>query len=362
VERLVTVATAEGTTPCPTCGEVLLPGARFCEACGTATGLGPDPADAGDPTEPGLAPAPAAACDRCGGSIDADGYCTSCGHRAVEPITVEDRGDLAFATHRGRRHHRNEDAGGLGATGEGWPVLVACDGVSNSPNPHLAAAAAVAAAAGRLAGRPFTGPGDLDDAVALAHHAASEVPAEGDPAWPADGTHPACTIAIAVVTPGLVHLANVGDARAYVVAARDGGWAAAQVTTDDSVAAQAVAAGVDPDDALNAPAGHAITAWLGADAPALAPHLATAPTSAGDLVMACSDGLWNYAPADEDMSELLTGLLPPPGAPLTGLAGVCERLVAWAIGQGGADNIVVAMTPAGAAAGDDQSIEREDQV
>jgi serine/threonine protein phosphatase PrpC len=241
-------------------------------------------------------------------------------------------------------------------------VLIASDGVSNSPNPHLAAAAAVTAATGRLAGRPFTGPGDLDDAVALAHHAASEVPAEGDPAWHADGSHPACTIAITVVTPGLVHVANVGDARAYVVAARDGGWTAVQVSTDDSVAAQAVAAGVDPDDALNAPAGHAITAWLGADAAALAPHFATAPTSAGDLVMACSDGLWNYAPADEDMSELLTDMLPSPGEPLTGLAGVCERLVSWAIGQGGADNIVVAMTPAGAATGEDHPIEWEEDT
>ncbi|HET6949120.1 MAG TPA: protein phosphatase 2C domain-containing protein [Acidimicrobiales bacterium] len=351
----MSVATMEGAAPCPTCGEALMPGARFCEACGAATGVEPG-APAGGPA------GPAPACVRCGGEIDADGYCTNCGHRAVEPVAVDDRGTYGYATHRGRRHHRNEDAAALCTTGEGWTVLVAADGVSASPNPHLAAQAAVATAAERLADRPFGGAGDLDDAVALAHHAASAVPAVGDPAWPDDGTHPACTLVIVVAAAGVAHVANAGDARAYVVRARDGGWAATQVSTDDSVAAEAVAAGADPEEALNAPAGHAITAWLGADAPGVVPHLATAPTAAGDLVLACSDGLWNYAATDAALSDLLTAVLPPPDGPVGGLAGVCERLVSWAIEQGGADNIVVALAPAGAATGEDHPIQREEET
>jgi len=73
-------------------------------------------------------------------------------------------------------------------------------------------------------------------------------------------------------------------------------------------------------------------------------------------------GVGDEPPADGDMSELLPDMPPPPGEPLTGLAGVCERLVSWAIGQGGADNIVVAMTPAGAATGEDHPIEWEEDT
>ena len=182
-----------GAAPrCAACGEALVEGARFCEACGTATGVvASSSSDAGGGAgRTAESPAPTTGdCARCGGALDPDGYCTSCGHRAVEEVTVDDRHTSAFATHRGRRHHRNEDAGALGTTSEGWAVLVVSDGVSVSPNPHKASAAAVAAAASRLAGRPFGGPADLAAAVADAHAAASAVPNDDDPHWTNDGTH-----------------------------------------------------------------------------------------------------------------------------------------------------------------------------
>jgi serine/threonine protein phosphatase PrpC len=394
VERLVSTTVTEAS-PCPACGEALVPGARFCEACGTATGVEePDGAVTGDPASldeaeveaAGEAEQPAAACARCGAAIDADGYCTSCGHRAVlsaepaepeepeepgaaacvrcgaaidadgyctscghralEPVDVYDGRSLAYATHRGRRHHRNEDAGALAATAEGWSVLIVSDGVSASPNPHLASAAAVTAVAERLGGRPFDGPGDLVEAVAQAQEAAVAVPAEGDPDWPEDGTHPACTLVVAVVAAHTIHVANVGDARAHVLRPEPeapGGWTARQVSSDDSLAAAAVAEGADPSDALEAPGGHAITAWLGADAPRVEPHLGAAPVEPGDLVLACSDGLWNYAPTDAALGELAGTMLPEAGEPVP-FADVCERLVAWAVDAGGMDNICVALT------------------
>jgi serine/threonine protein phosphatase PrpC len=360
---------AAAATPCPSCGEGLVEGARFCEACGAATNGGPAVAEAtaagtataagadawGDPTLEAPVPVPAqvvAGCDKCGGEVGGDGYCTICGHRALEPVTVDDRGTVAYATHRGRRHHRNEDSAALATTGEGWPVLVVSDGVSISPNPHKASGAAVAAAVGRLAGRPFAGLDDLAEAVALAHAAASAAPADGDPYWSADGTHPAATIVVAVATDTAVHVANVGDARAHLLSPAGDTWCATQLTTDDSVAAQAVAQGIAAHVALNLPGGHAITAWLGADAPALAPHVASHPAAPGDLLLVNSDGLWNYAPTDEAMGALATATLPPPGTPTEPLAGLCEQLVTWANDQGGADNICVALTPLPAPPGD----------
>lgn len=326
-----------GAGACAACGEELVPGARFCEACGAATGADP----AGDPTEdmPAAARPGAEVCEHCGGAVGDDGYCTSCGLRAREPVAVDDRGALAYGTHRGRRHPRNEDAAALAATAEGWPVLVVADGVSASPNPHLAAAAAVAAAAGRLDGRAFAGDDDLLAAVAAADEAARGVPAAGDPQWPEDGTSPACTLVVAVATPTAVHVANVGDARAYALAPTGAGaWEARQASTDDGMAAQAVAAGADPAEALAGPAGHSITAWLGADGPALAPHLARAEGAA--LVLACSDGLWNYAPSEDEMGALIADTLAGPPGPL---GPACEHLVSWAVDQGGVDNICVAL-------------------
>ncbi len=368
-EHLVTGAAT--ATACPACGEGLVEGARFCEACGAATdGRGPAAGEGptatsssteADPTveTPVVVTNP---CGKCGGEVDGDGYCTSCGHRSLEDITVDDRRTLAYATHRGRRHHRNEDSAALAATSEGFPVLVVSDGVSVSPNPHLASSAAVAAAAGRLAGRPFGGPDDLAAAVADAHEAASAVPADDDPHWTADGSHPACTIVVAVANDSAVHVANVGDARAHLLRAAGDGWRATQISTDDSVAAHAVSQGIDVEVALNLPGGHGITAWLGADAHALAPHVSTHTAAEGDVLLVCSDGLWNYAPTDEAMSDLVTATLPPPGMPTEPLAGLCERLVSWAIDQGGADNICVALTPLPVPSGDADPSELEDNA
>jgi PPM family protein phosphatase len=343
---------------CPSCNEpVVNAAARFCEACGTAlTGEPDDEAHRADQATATTAPtpppdAPSDGCARCGAEVGADGYCLSCGLRAIEPITVEDRGRYAFATHRGRRHERNEDAGALATTGEGWPILVVSDGVSASPNPHLASAAAVGAVTDELDGRPFIGDADLVRAVAAAHQAASAVPADGDPLWVSDGSHPACTIVVAVAAAGVVHVANVGDARAYLLSAREpgdaddaAGWSADQLSTDDSVAALAVDEGMQPAVALSLPGGHAITAWLGADAPDPAVHLATHPVRTGDLVLACSDGLWNYAPTDESLADQVAAALPPSTDELAA-AKVCEQLVAWANGEGGSDNICVALAP-----------------
>lgn len=264
---------------------------------------------------------------------------------ALEPVAVDDRGDQAYATHRGRRHARNEDAGALTVTREGWPVVAVADGVSVSPNPDRASAAAVAAVVERLGGAPFAGERDLAAAVEAAHDAVRATPATGDAYWTDDGTHPACTIVVAVVTDGAVHVANVGDARAYLVtlAVAGEGWGATQLSTDDSVAALAVARGIDPEVALSVPGGHAITAWLGADADDLAPHVATRAAGPGDLVLVCSDGLWNDAPTDQAMSELVTAVLPPSTERLDRVGEACERLVTWANEQGGADNITVAL-------------------
>jgi serine/threonine protein phosphatase PrpC len=356
----VLAAKPASTIPCMACGELLLEDARFCEACGAKVGggdtLAADGASSGSGTAAAPAPTAGEPCVKCQGPVAADGYCSLCGHKALEPVVVDDRGMLAYATHKGRRHERNEDSAALAATSEGWPVLVVSDGVSVSPNPHLASAAAVLAATSRLGGRPFTGPADLVAAVEDAQAAVCEVSPDGDPLWlVADGTHPSCTIVIAIATDTELHVTNVGDARAHLLTRSPGdspgsgsGWKATQLTIDDSAAAQAIAEGIDADIALSLPGGHAITAWLGSDARDVTPHLAVHPLAAGDVALVTSDGLWDYAATDAALSDLVSTLLPPADELLAdpGLGGHCEQLVTWAVDQGGADNVTVAITPA----------------
>lgn len=327
---------------CSTCGEALEDGARFCEACGAAV-EGAAPAAASPPGDPAAATGPP--CSRCGGGV-ADGYCTNCGLRA-DCVTVNDRGPLAFATHRGRRHHRNEDAAALGLTAEGYPVLVVADGVSSSPNPDKAAQAATVAAISALAGQAFTDAALLE-AVRAAQEAAAGVPAEGDDAWtgPADAA-PACTLVIVVATPSQVHSVNLGDARGYLVTGPVGQRVVCQLSADDSIAAQAVRAGADAAEALAAPGGHTITAWLGADAPpADAHHLVHErdSTGAGATLVACSDGFWNYTLDDRGLAAELDAVEAGTRDTDEGRLGLrCKALVDWANDQGGSDNITVAM-------------------
>lgn len=315
------------TPACPQCGEPLSsPQARFCEACGTEVTPEALPqktheasAAATDPTR--------RRCEECDGEIGADGYCNTCGTAAPEPADLEERGVAAAATHRGRRRARNQDATALAITAEGWPVLVVADGVSRSPNPDLAARHASDAAASVLETQPFTGQTDLAGAVVAAQQAASDTPSHGDPNWTDDGSHPACTLVIAVAADDAVHAVSVGDSRAYLLSRQAAGeWSATSLTSDHS-------------------SGHALTSWLGADGPADA-DFARHPAAAGDVILACSDGLWNYAPGDAAFGQLVSGILGDADLNVhVGAAEACEQLVDWAIEQGGADNVSVAIAP-----------------
>jgi serine/threonine protein phosphatase PrpC len=83
-----------------------------------------------------------------------------------------------------------------------------------------------------------------------------------------------------------------------------------------------------------------ITRWLGADLPEPEPHVAQFQPPGPGLLVACSDGLWNYRPEAAGIAALLEF----PGAladPLT----AAKILVKFAVDQGGMDNITVAIIP-----------------
>ncbi|GAA1519015.1 hypothetical protein GCM10009677_60480 [Sphaerisporangium rubeum] len=284
---------------CPACGTTVLAGEAFCEQCGQ------DLAAAGH----------SGSCTACGSAaVGSDGYCENCG--MLQP-TGRDHAETevetsAGVTDRGLRHSKNEDAMALVTAGPGTVIGVVCDGVSTSSRPEEASQAAADMAALTLAKRIAEGEDAATatrEAVAMAARAVAAAARPGEDA-------PACTYVSAVAAGRHVTVAWVGDSRAYWLGAHP-----ALLTEDDA-----------------APGTHMLTAWLGADAGEVVPHVREFTTDGPGLVLLCSDGLWNYYPEPEALAAAALDDTPVAAA---------RRLVRMANDAGGQDNITVVLIPFG---------------
>ncbi|MFJ8665275.1 protein phosphatase 2C domain-containing protein [Streptomyces sp. NPDC093600] len=321
---------------------------------GDFTLAAPDPrAAASQPVAPQPVAGPKV-CVACrAGRVDADGYCENCGHAQPRERDhmEQELSTVAAVSDRGLRHHRNEDAFAVSATAlpDGSPATLAivCDGVSSATRPDEASAAA-ADAAGRslLAALPRgTHPQQaMHEAIVAAAEAVNALAEQpGQDAMEHDPHRhqnaPACTIVGAIVADGLLIVGWIGDSRAYWVP-DDRTAPPARLTEDDSWAAQMVAAGLMSEaEAYADERAHAITGWLGADAYELAPHTAAFKPDRSGVVVVCTDGLWNYAEAAEDMARVV-----PPDSAGRLLHGA-QVLVGHALDGGGHDNVTVALLP-----------------
>jgi serine/threonine protein phosphatase PrpC len=285
-------------------------------------------------------------CPQCNASIlDDDVFCEACGCRLVEDPTGPDLepasgpdhvdvdlGAVAGVSDRGLAHRRNEDAFALD-TREHHLVAVVCDGVSASVSPDRAARVAADTVTQMLVAA-IDDRADLAtamaEAVTLARVAVERVP------WVATQrlAAPSCTLVAAVWDGRAMTVASVGDSRAYWIG-RD---ASTLLTEDDSWALHKVRAGeLTPQDAAQHPYAHAITNWIGADAPNESLRVETIEPDGDGLLVVCTDGLWNYVPEPDALAELVRGLdaVTPHG--------VADALVSHALAQGGADNVTVAV-------------------
>ena len=358
-------STEVGGVACPQCGAAIASGDTFCEACGTplvADAVAAVPvvfssATLGSarvgPGGTGAAPDP---CVSCGGVIDDDSFCSTCGQKArserdhwIESPALW----VGGICDKGIVHPGNEDAMALAATPFGdrpdaRAVLVVCDGVTSAPHSDRASIAAVRAACAALVAAP---PPAADDPfpAQLGHWhrhlgvacAAANVEAVavarllGDPPEP-----PSCTFVAAIVTQHLVSVAWCGDSRAYWIPDVGEGE---ELSTDHSIGTELMRAGASRSVAEADPACHTITRWLGADSVDPTPEFVTRRLDDPGWVLLCSDGMWNYASTPTALRLLLAaaeaaGAGRPPGP--TALA---ESLAAWANDQGGHDNITVAL-------------------
>ncbi|NEB49623.1 PP2C family serine/threonine-protein phosphatase [Streptomyces sp. SID339] len=284
------------------------------------------------------------------GRVDPDGYCENCGHaQPRERDHMEQELDtVAAVSDRGLRHHRNEDAFAIStaALPDGSPAVVAivCDGVSSATRPDEASLAASRAANESLlvslprGTHPQQAMHEAILAAADAVNALAAEPASAREHSPHQNA-PACTLVGSIVAGGLLVVGWVGDSRAYWVP-DDREGPTVRLTEDDSWAAQMVAAGLmNEAEAYADERAHAITGWLGADAYELEPHTASFKPDRAGVVVVCTDGLWNYAEAVEEMADAV-----PADAAARPLHSA-QVLVGHALDGGGHDNVTVAVVP-----------------
>lgn len=221
----------------------------------------------------------------------------------------------------GRTREHNEDSYGMGegeAVARLGRLFVVCDGMGGHASGEVASARAVEII---LHDYYADDAGDRAAAVERAfQHANQQIFTEGR------GTMGTTGVA-ALLLDATLHVANVGDSRAYLVRA----GAIQQISRDHSLVADQVEAGlITTEQARHSNIKNVITRALGHQ-PDLVVDLFEMPLQAGDVVLLCSDGLHGlvdddelaHAASDDDLER------------------ACDTLIALANRRGGTDNITV---------------------
>jgi serine/threonine protein phosphatase PrpC len=242
------------------------------------------------------------------------------GDRAIMKVAAQS--DL------GRVRTTNEDCL---LTDERLGLLMVADGMGGHAGGEVASAMAIATITSYVQGQ-LSGPERFAPTAALLQAA---IRAADEAIWTqARTSRPlrgmGTTVVLALCQGTQIHLAHVGDSRAYLLQ----GGRLRQLTEDHSVVTQLIKAGqLTPRQARTHPLRHQITRSVGSGK-AVA-ELRCVTWHPGDHLLLCSDGLTTMV-ADRQLKALILqagGDVPA----------ACEALVARANANGGEDNISVVL-------------------
>ena len=166
---------------------------------------------------------------------------------------------------------------------------------------------------------------ELNDCLYAANQKILDM-AEGNTGYQGMG----CTLVVALVEPGALHMGHVGDARAY--RCKENGIEL--LTTDHSKVMELVKAGqMTLEEARQSPLKNELSQAIGSPLPII-PDYNFSELKDGDKVLLCSDGLWDML-SDEEIYQIVKQANPAPA--------ICEELVKKANDAGGHDNITVVL-------------------
>ncbi len=290
---------------------------------------------------------PLATC-ACGAVVedyDETAFCIACGAPWQARNRVERELDDNFAaiTDIGLQHRSNEDDVRLAtvfSNGISYKILVVCDGLSSAQRSREASAHGAETACTSLSKAVTAGLKGMEQAMVTAIMAAHDAVCSIDYIKNDVKDPPGTTIVAALFGQGNATIGWVGDSRAYVASAagvklltHDHSWV--NQVVDDGILTEAEAAG-----SIHA---HVITHCLGPietaiEGSVLKPSVMSTTINPNEVLILCSDGLWNYAEKVEEFADILGFDIKNDNA-LT----LAKRLVAFALSRGGRDNITVAV-------------------
>ena len=289
---------------CPVCGQGNRSGARFCQRCGASLTGAPA-------KEPPMV--------------------------SVPPLSFR----IAARSDIGRVRRINQDMVAQAelplATGQIAQLCLVADGMGGAKAGELASKIAtevMTAQLSRVAAQ--TAPDDASwqealRAAAVAANSAVYRESKADPAHQGMGT----TLTVALIVGDRVHLASVGDTRAYLINARGvtvDNASVAQLTSDHSLVARLVDIGqITAEQARTHPQRNLLYRSVGTD-PTVEIDTRSEQIDAGDVILLCSDGLFGFV-RDEEIARIAIEEHAPDRA--------CTALIALANSRGGSDNISV---------------------
>jgi serine/threonine protein phosphatase PrpC/uncharacterized membrane protein YgcG len=246
------------------------------------------------------------------------------------------------ATDKGREREGNEDAVYPHSGADTFPfepspdrlaqkgqLLVVADGVGGAQAGSEASRWAIRVAVERYYDLPGPDLGaDLRAAIEVANASLYQY------LQSTNTTEAGCTMTAAVIHAGRLHVANVGDSRAYLL--RNG--QIAQLTRDHTLTQRKIEQGlIQAEQAEMDPDRSVLTRSLGAGPTVQVDLFPPQQLVPGDGVLLCSDGLTDML-ADEEIARLANG---------GSLKRSAHRLIAAANKRGGFDNISVVVTRVG---------------
>lgn len=141
------------------------------------------------------------------------------------------------------------------------------------------------------------------------------------------------TCVAAIVFGGTAYIVNVGDSRAYHLFSEGDDECIRQITKDHTHVQELLDRGEITEDRLKThPERHKITRAIGAEE-SVTPDYFELPLNAGDKILLCSDGLTSYGD-DLDILDVCFD---------SKTEDCCDRLIRYALKQGGHDNVSVAL-------------------